>query len=260
MAGSWLGRNGVLTQVETTNDMQNHQIMTPERTKIIACATVVEEMLPILPPCTAYEVLDFGLHLKPEGLKQILQRAIDNNCSHYDTLLLGYGLCSLAIVGLATRDCTVVVPRVDDCIAIFLGSKDAYAEQAKKEPGTYYLTKGWIEVSDTPFEEHKRLVKKYGKKQADRIMGLILKNYTRLAYIDTGQSDQERYRSYAQQAAQKFNLRFEEIPGSDALIRKMLFGPWDEEILVAPPGHTIQYADFKTSVSTSGNVVNLRTI
>ena len=233
--------------------MTSHQTLNPERTKIIACATVIEEMLPLIPAGMATEVLDFGLHLRPQGLKQTLQATIDANGADFDTLLLGYGLCSLAIVGLTARDCTVVIPRVDDCIAIFLGSRDAYTEQAKKEPGTYYLTKGWIEVSDTPFEEHKRLVEKYGQKQADRIMGLMLKNYKRLAYIDTGQQDQERYRQYAQKTAQKFNLRFEEIIGSDALVRKMLLGPWDDEILVAPPGHTIQYTDFKASVTTTSN-------
>ena len=35
------------------------------RTKVIACATVIEEMLPLMPPELAYEVLDFGLHLVP---------------------------------------------------------------------------------------------------------------------------------------------------------------------------------------------------
>lgn len=238
--------------------MPIHQKLNPKRTKVIACATVIEEMMPLLPEGMASEVLDFGLHLKPAGLKQTLQETIDANCADYDTLLLGYGLCSMAVVGLTARDCTVVVPRVDDCIAIFLGSKDAYTEQAKKEPGTYYLTRGWIEVSDTPFEEHKRLVEKYGQKQADRIMHMMLKNYTRLAYIDTGHQDQEYYRTYAQQTAEKFNLRFEEIIGSDALVRKMLVGPWDDEILVAPPGHTIQYADFRTSATTMGNAMFLQ--
>ena len=225
--------------------MTSHQTLNPERTKIIACATVIEEMLPLIPAGMATEVLDFGLHLRPQGLKQTLQATIDANGADFDTLLLGYGLCSLAIVGLTARDCTVVIPRVDDCIAIFLGSRDAYTEQAKKEPGTYYLTKGWIEVSDTPFEEHKRLVEKYGQKQADRIMGLMLKNYKRLAYIDTGQQDQERYRQYAQKTAQKFNLRFEEIRGADTLVRKMLSGPWHQDFLVVEPGKTIAYLDFK---------------
>ena len=226
----------------------------PAKTKIIACATVIEEMQPMLPPGMVYEVLDFGLHLIPNNLKKILQQAIDNQDSEFNTVILGYGLCSLAVVGLHTRKYTLVIPRVDDCIAIFLGSKNAYNEQSKKEPGTYYLTKGWIEVADTPFAEYERLVEQYGRERADRIMGIILKHYTRLAYIDTGQKDQDRYREYARTTAKKFNLRFEEIAGADTLIRKLLFGPWDDEILVAPPGHTIEYLDFTNSRTMTSNV------
>jgi hypothetical protein len=230
----------------------------PTKTKIIACATVIEEMQPLLPQGMAYEVLDFGLHMIPGNLKNILQKAIDDQGDQFDTLILGYGLCSMAVVGLRTSNCTLVIPRVDDCIAIFLGSKNAYNEQAKKEPGTYYLTKGWIEVSDTPFEEHKRLVEQYGVERADRIMGIILKHYTRLAYIDTGHKDKQHYREYARITAKKFNLRFEVIIGSDTLIRKLLFGPWDDEILVAPPGHTIEFLDFKTSVTTTSNTYSFQ--
>jgi hypothetical protein len=226
----------------------------PAKTKIIACETVIEEMQPMLPPGIALEVLDFGLHLIPNNLKKILQQAIDNLDGEFNTVILGYGLCSLAVVGLQTRKYTLVIPRVDDCIAIFLGSKNAYNEQAKKEPGTYYLTKGWIEVADTPFAEYERLVEQYGRERADRIMGIILKHYTRLAYIDTGQKDQDRYREYARTTAKKFNLRFEEIAGADTLIRKLLFGPWDDEILVAPPGHTIEYLDFTNSRTMTSNV------
>ena len=228
-------------------------LIDPAKTKVIACATVIEEMLPIMPAGVQYETLDFGLHLIPQSLKKTLQEAIDASCGDYETLILGYGLCSLAVIGLNARNCTLVVPRVDDCIAIFLGSKDAYDIQARKAPGTYYLTKGWIEVSDTPFEEYERMLEQYGQERADRIMSIMLKNYTRLAYIDTGQKDQERYREYASRTAEKFNLAYEEIIGSDALIRKLIYGPWDEEILVAKPGHVLEYMDFKTNATTTGN-------
>jgi len=227
----------------------------PTKTKIIACATVIEEMQPLLPQGMAYEVLDFGLHLNPNNLKKILQQAIDNQDGEFNTLILGYGLCSMAVVGLHTRNFTLVIPRVDDCIAIFLGSKDAYSEQVTQEPGTYYLTKGWIEVGDTPFAEHERLVEQYGEERADRFMGIILKHYTRLAYIDTGHKDQDGYREYAQITAKKFNLRFEEIVGSDTLVRKLLSGPWDDEVLVAPPGHIIEYLDFKISRTMTNNTM-----
>jgi hypothetical protein len=228
--------------------------MSVSRTKVVACATVIEEMLPLLPEGMTYEVLDFGLHLTPEKLRHKLQETIDIASTDVDTIILGYGLCSMAVVGLKATDCTLVVPRVDDCIAIFLGSHAAYKQQASQEPGTYYLTKGWIEVSDTPFEEHVRLVERYGPERADRMIKLMFKNYTRLAFIDTGQYEQERYRDYTRRMAERFGLRYEELPGSTALVKKMLYGPWDDDFVVVQPGETIRYADFKTTAATMCNL------
>ncbi len=211
---------------------------------IIACATVLEEMLPFIPASVPYEVLDFGLHLRPNELKRALQTRIDAASQTAEVVLLGYGLCSMAVVGLHATTATLVTSRSDDCIAIFLGSCDAYRQQSSKEPGTYYLTKGWIEVGDSPFDEYERLVKKYGEAKAQRMIKLTLKNYTRLAFINTGQHDIERYRAYSQHTSAKFGLRFEEIEGSPALVKKMIFGPWDEEFVVVPPGETITYEMF----------------
>jgi hypothetical protein len=212
--------------------------------RVIACETVIEEMLPFLPADVPHEVLDFGLHINPAELKRVLQEKIDEASPSADVLLLGYGLCSMAVVGLTARSATLVIPRTDDCIAIFLGSCSAYKEQAKKEPGTYYLTKGWIEAGDTPFEEHKLLIEKYGEAKAERMTRLMLKNYKRLAFIDTGVYEIERYRDYARKTAEKFELRFEEIEGSPDLVKKMVFGPWDGEFVVVSPGETVTYQDF----------------
>jgi Protein of unknown function (DUF1638) len=201
-------------------------------------------MLPFLPSDVRYEVLDFGLHIRPAELKKVLQEKINEASTSADVLLLGYGLCSMAVVGLRATTATLVIPRTDDCIAIFLGSCNAYKEQAKKEPGTYYLTKGWIEAGDTPFEEHEQLIKKFGPEKAERMTRLMLKNYKRLAFIDTGVYEIERYREYARETAEKFGLRFEEIEGSPDLVKKMVFGPWDGEFVVVSPGETVSYQDF----------------
>ncbi|MGB9521573.1 MAG: DUF1638 domain-containing protein [Anaerolineales bacterium] len=219
--------------------------MDAARTKVLACATVIEEILPHLPQKMDYEVLDFGLHLSPTSLRQRLQNAIDASAPKYDTLLLGYGLCSMAVIGIKANACRLVIPRTDDCIAIFLGSQKAYRDQASKEIGTYYLTKGWIEVADTPFDEYERLVSQYGVERAQRIIKTMLNHYTRLVYIDTGNSDKTKYVAYARKIAEKFNLRFEEIRGSNSLILKLLNGEWDEEFLVVEPGNTITFLDFK---------------
>ncbi len=189
--------------------------------------------------------MDFGLHVNPKRLRAALQETIDASAKSFDTILLGYGLCSQAVVGLHANGYTLVVPKVDDCIAIFLGSDQAYKDQYRAEPGTYYLTKGWIEVGDSPFSEYERIVEKYGEKKARRLMSRMFNNYTRLALINTGQYDLERYRQYCRRSAGRFGLRFEEIPGSSALIQKLLHGPWDDDFVVAKPGETITYLDFK---------------
>jgi hypothetical protein len=224
--------------------------MQAPHTKVIACATVIEEMLPHLPPDTDYCVLDSGLHINPEVLKRVLQETVDASATSAETILLGYGLCSQAVVGLRANDCTLVVPKVDDCIGIFLGSEEAYKGQFRAEPGTYYLTKGWIEAGDSPFAEYDGLVELYGEQKARRFMRQILKNYTRLALINTGQYELERYRDYSRRTAARFGLRYEEIPGSNALIKKMLRGAWDGDFVIAYPGETIGYRDFRTRHET----------
>jgi hypothetical protein len=214
------------------------------RTLVLACATVIEEMLPLLPPGMQHQVFDFGLHVNPEKLRGTLQAAIDAVDGRYDTIILGYGLCSLALVGLKATHCRLVVPRVDDCISIFLGSHSAYRQQARAEPGTYYLTKGWVEVGDTPFSEFDRTVQRYGLDRAKRIMRIMLTNYKRLALINTGLYDMDRYREYARRMAERFGLRYEELEGSIALVQKMVNGPWDDEFVVVQPGEEIRYEQF----------------
>jgi hypothetical protein len=222
----------------------------PARVKVIACATVIEEMAPLMPPEMPREVLDFGLHTRPAGLTGALQAAIDAS-PDMDAVLLGYGMCSRAVIGLQATHCRLVMPRVDDCIAIFLGSRTAYETQARGEPGTYYLTKGWIEVGDSPFDQADRLAPKYGRRKADYMVRLMLRNYTRLAYIDTGAAEQDRYRERARATAERFGLRFEEIEGSPSLVEKLLFGPWDGDCVVVERGGVVRYEDFAPAAETA---------
>ena len=212
--------------------------------KVIACATVIEEMIPFLPEDVPYEVLDFGLHLKPSELKKYLQKKIDKASEEADVLLLGYGLCAMAVIGLKASTAALVIPRMDDCIGIFLGSSSEYKRQAEIEPGTYYLTKGWIEVGDTPFDEHKKLIEKYGKEKAERMTKLVLKNYKRLAYINTGVFEHQSYQAYSKKLAREFDLTYEEIDGDPTLVKKMINGPWDEDFVVVMPGQTLTYQAF----------------
>ena len=72
----------------------------------------------------------------------------------------------------------------------------------------------------------------------------MMANYKRLALINTGQYEIQKYREYAQRTAQRFNLRYEEIEGSEAMVRKLLFGPWNDEFIVLRPGERFTLSQF----------------
>lgn len=214
------------------------------RTLVLACATVIEEMLPLMPPEIKHKTLEFGLHVYPAKLCEALQAEIDAVGDDIDTILLGYGLCSKAVVGLNSRRFTLVVPKVDDCIGIFLGSKKDYLARQYSHPGTYFLTKGWIIAGETPFTEYDRMVERIGQAKADRIQKIMLGNYKCLALIDTGMYEMDPYREYSQKLAERFNLRFEEIPGSNRMVKMLLEGDWADEFVVIPPGESIRLGHF----------------
>ena len=218
--------------------------MSPARSKIIACKTVLEEMKPLLPPDLESLTLESGLHLHPDKLRDALQALIDEITADTQTIILGYGLCSMGVIGLKAAESTLVVPQIDDCVAIFLGSRRAYKKELSQEPGTYFLSKGWIEAGITLLDEWKRMEERYGKRRAEKLMERMLQQYRRLAFIDMGHQDQEPYRLFSQRAAKKLNLYYQEIKGTPEFLEKMCNGPWDEEFVVAPPGHTIRLEDF----------------
>jgi hypothetical protein len=218
--------------------------MTQGRTKIIACRTLIEEMRPLLPPGMEVLTLESGLHLHPDKMRDALQALVDDITVNTETIILGYGLCSMGVIGLKASHSTLVIPRQHDCISIFLGSRRAYEEALDQEPGTYFLSKGWIDAEITLLDELKRMEERYGKKRAQRVMKRMLQHYRRLAFIDMGYEDQEAYRQFSRRTAKELNLAYEEIRGTAEVLRRICNGPWNRDFAVAPPGHTVCLEDF----------------
>lgn len=210
---------------------------------IIACATVAEELVAMGVPRNKMEILDFALHKDPEMLRVVLQKRIDELPGKKE-VLLGYGLCSNGTVGLCSTKHRIICPRVDDCIGIFLGSKAEHRKRLEEEPGTYFLTKGWIEGCDTLYDEFESLKETYGENRAMRIMQVMLKNYKKIALINTGLYELEKCRDYTSLMSGTFSLKQVEIPGSTRLLEKLLNGDWDDEFVIAKPGHKISLTDF----------------
>jgi hypothetical protein len=214
-----------------------------KRKCIIACATVVEELLRMGVEEDELKELDFGLHVYPDKLKETLQREIDAIPGEGD-IVLGYGLCSNAVVGLTSLSHRVVIPRVDDCISLFLGSKQEYLRRLAEEPGTYFMTKGWIEAADHPYNEYVRMVERYGEEKAMRVTKALLANYKRMVLINTGNYHLEECRVIVREMAGALGLNYEEIPGSNRMLRMMLDGVYNSEFIVVEPGEEITLSMF----------------
>jgi hypothetical protein len=223
------------------------------KTKLIACAVVAEELRAKLPVGIDCETLDFGLHRTPEKLKATLQEAIDKS-QGYKNIVLAYGLCGMSVIGLHSDSTNLIVPKVDDCIAMFLGSRNAYLQRQAEYPGTLFLSKGWIEgkIDDTSPDEaiYQDLLTRYSEEKAKRLLSVYksrnpLRHYKRMAFIKTSnESDLEQYKEIARSRALKLGLIYEEISGSSTFMEKIIDGHWDGEFIVAGPGHQISFNDF----------------
>ena len=220
---------------------------------IIACRvleSLIEELLDNTRPRTIY--MDYGLHRVPQTMPASLQAEIDA-LTDPSLVLLGYGLCGNGLVGLQAGPHTLVIPRADDCIALLLGSYETYIEEFNAVPGTYYLTKGWLESGSHPLKEYREYQEKYGQSRAEWLMDQQYQNYRRLIFVAHGQAELEEYRPVAQEVArfceERWGMRYEERLGSDSFVRGLLAAPESleqlgGEFLVIPPGGEVQQMQF----------------
>ncbi|MCX8117720.1 MAG: DUF1638 domain-containing protein [Desulfobacterota bacterium] len=194
---------------------------------------------------TEFVFLDYGLHRTPEQMGQAIQREIEKVSSQpYEGIVLGYGLCSNGIVGVSSTFHPLIIPKVHDCISLFLGSVESYQRQSKEHPGTYYLTPGWIEKGQTPISKYESYEKAYGKETARWVLNEEMKHYTRIVFIDTGVYPPDPYRAVARQNAEFLGISFEELKGSPDLFRKLVQGPWDRDFLLIRPHQTVEQEMF----------------
>jgi len=212
--------------------------------------------------------LEQHLHNTPEKMNEKLQEAINSIDGNYDKIILGYGLCSNGVVGLKSQKHEIIIPKVDDCISLFLGSKEKYLEEFKKDPATYYLCRGWIEYGGDPYrgyllwtgQENKipqgwlsnRKVygQRYEKEMADFLFVEMMKNYNQVTLIDNDDLD-EIHKNYAKEMVSFMSkmlgreIKLNIIKGSPEYLCKLARCQYDDEnFLRIKPGEKILQQHF----------------
>lgn len=230
--------------------------------KLISCEIFYREMCAAVaksPHRVDIEFLPKGLHDLPPGeMPSNVQAAIDDvPADTYDAILLGYGLCNNGLVGVTARSCPLILPRAHDCITLFLGSRQRYREIFDANPGTYFLTSGWLErgeysgdLSDLSVQHQlgmnmtmEELIEQYGEDNAEYLYETLCngtKNYSHFLWIPMG-IEPESMKQTAQEKAAERKWSFKTEPGDMRLIHDLLNGNWSEEnFLTIPPGSTIR--------------------
>ncbi len=210
---------------------------------IIACRVMEPELEAVREGVQALEIiyLEQGLHRTPKKLPGMIQERIDQVASYATAIVLCYGLCSNGLVGVTARRQELIVPRCHDCIALFLGSPARYDEVFRDNPGTYYLTPGWVKENKDPLGIYQgEYLPKYGKKTALWVIRETLKNYTHIALINSGMHEIEALRHRARENAEFFDMAYIEFAGNLSYFEKIIRGPYQsEDFLHLQPGQTI---------------------
>lgn len=229
----------------------------------ITCEALARSLYAIAatsPHTITTQMLEQGLHEHPRNLRGVLQQQIDAvEPEHYEAILLVYGMCGTATIGLIARHTPLVIPRAHDCITLYLGSRERYQEEFDKHPGTYWYSVDYmervkkgsaialgaagLEEQEAQYDEY---VQKYGQETADWLMEEMrnwAKHYTRSVFIDTGLGDANKYEQMAKDKAEREGWLFERKQGNRRLLELLINGNWpEEEFLIVPPGYTIQQA------------------
>ncbi len=215
------------------------------------------------------KLLPGGLHNYPDELRRRLQDAIDEaaqdkTCAR---IIVGYGLCGRGTVGIKAPRVPLIFPRVHDCIALFLGSNQAYKKEFANYPGTFYISTGWYAEKENPENDSSEQIwigsrsvdcndikERYGEKGGQNIIRFFSSwqdNYQRVVFIDTGVGKAEQSIKHAKKMAEKYNWKYEKIKGDLSLITRLLTSiDSDDQILVVPPGHVTIYSSTKNGLAS----------
>ena len=230
--------------------------------KLIACNVFLREACLCIarsPHVICPEFLELGEHIHSGRLRRSLQEKIDEaerDAKNYDAILLLYGLCGNAVVGLEARETRLVMPRAHDCATILLGSRERFQEHFAENPCMPFSSIGYLERGNYFLrlddragtigygDQYADLVQKYGDENARFIWETLhppeLESRHREAvFIDLPETShlggEQRFREKTE-AEGKACRRLE---GSLALIDGLLHGNWvPEDYLVVEPGES----------------------
>ena len=205
------------------------------------------------------EYTELGEHARSAGLRELIQGRIDATEASgkaYDAILLLFGLCGNATVGLRARATRLVIPRAHDCCTLLLGSRARFAEHFGDAPSTPFSSAGYLERGDYFLrtgddggtgvqigDAYQELVGKFGEEDAKFIWAEMHPDHgnEKAVFIDLPQTRHLDFAAKFEAKAKAAGKQPVRLDGDIRLIENLLQGKWDEkEYLVVPPANAIE--------------------
>jgi hypothetical protein len=203
------------------------------------------------------EFLELGEHAQPDRLRQTIQARIDaveQQAKTYDAVLLLYGLCGNAGIGLHARSTRLVIPRAHDCCTILLGSRERFRQHFEHNLSAPFSSVGYLERGDYFLrtdlgdgqihygDQYAALVEQYGEDNAKYIWESLHPeglepSGTDAVFIEIpetaclGGGDEFRAKVEAE------GKQYRSLEGDIRLIRGLIDGDWNpDEFLIVESG------------------------
>lgn len=209
------------------------------KTKLIACEMLRPEIEAIQKETeTNYDTIwiEPGLHATPQLLNGHLKE-IFGQLSDCDRVLMPFGDCGGALKNLETGDFEVILPKVDDCLTLLLGSVEKRIKIAKEMP-TFFLSLGWLKQEKNIIAGYHDMVRQYGEDMAKMLTETMYGGYRRVALIDTGIGNEKEFADYEKPLKEIFGFEKYPVQGTTAYLKKLLTGPWEESFFRIAGPHT----------------------
>jgi hypothetical protein len=218
------------------------------KTVVIACRTIEDELnFALKKTGLAYPIewIESGLHNTPKKLTSRIEELLTDLSA--DRVLMAFGYCGNSILGILTGNFQLIIPRVDDCISLLLGSIKARTK-ASEEHAAYFLTEGWMRGERNLWVEYQYTLEKYGEARAKKIAKATYGHYRTLGLLDAGVNAIEPLVESTKVIADTLNLEQKVLPATTVYLEELLTGPWPtDKFIVKSPGEVIDVSDLFAS-------------
>lgn len=228
--------------------------------KLISCNVFQREAcwcLAHTPHLVDPEFVELGLHVAPSRLRERLQARIDEEDAgdiRHDAVLLLYGVCGNAAVGLTARRAPLVIPRAHDCATVLLGGARQYAQVFGDNPSRPFSSVGYLERGTETYRTeggagmgagntYEDFVEKYGEDNAKYIWQTLypVRADEAALFIDIPETSSADAMARAERRLTADGRGWSVVKGDIGMIRRLIRAAWNpHEFLVVPPGATVE--------------------